>query len=83
LGRFGAACLRWPAQAITFSRQAIVKSLACIGISFDQAANTHASDAANDSGTTTAENQWQVVEESRGNMLVHNALIQKINEMQR
>lgn len=37
------------AQAITFSRQAIVKGLACIGISFDQAANTRASDAANDS----------------------------------
>lgn len=86
LGSVGAvlsSVVKVAAQAITFSRQAIVKGLACIGISFDQAANTHASDAANDSGTTTAENQWQVVEESRGNMLVHNALIQKINEMQR
>ncbi len=86
LGSVGAvwgSVVKVAAQAITFSRQAIVKGLACIGISFDQAANTHASDAANDSGTTTAENQWQVVEESRCNMLIHNALIQKINEMQR
>jgi hypothetical protein len=52
LGSVGAvwgSVLKVAAQAITFSRQAIVKGLACIGISFDQAANTHASDAANDS----------------------------------
>lgn len=52
LGSVGAvwgSVVKVAAQAITFSRQAIVKGLACIGISFDQAANTHASDAANDS----------------------------------
>lgn len=55
LGSVGAvwgSVLKVAAQAITFSRQAIVKGLACIGISFDQAANTHASDAANDSAAS-------------------------------
>ena len=55
LGSVGAvwgSVVKVAAQAITFSRQAIVKGLACIGISFDQAANTHASDAANDSAAS-------------------------------
>jgi hypothetical protein len=57
LGSVGAifgSVVKVAAQAITFSRQAIVKGLACIGISFDQAANTHASDAANDSAASKA-----------------------------
>ena len=75
LGSVGAALcsvLKVAAQAITFSRQAIVKGLACIGISFDQAANTHASDAANDSD---AINPWKQVEQTASDTLVHNALI--------
>jgi hypothetical protein len=55
LGSVGAifgSVVKVAAQAITFSRQAIVKGLACIGISFDQAANTHASNAANDSAAS-------------------------------
>jgi hypothetical protein len=57
LGSVGAvwgSVVKVAAQAITFSRQAIVKGLACIGISFDQASDTKTLDAANDSAASKA-----------------------------
>ncbi|MBM3602673.1 MAG: hypothetical protein FJX22_02695 [Alphaproteobacteria bacterium] len=55
LGSVGAvwgSVLKVAAQAVTFSCQAIVKGLACIGISFNQAQNAKASEAANDSAAS-------------------------------
>jgi hypothetical protein len=78
LGSVGAifgSVVKVAAQAITFSRQAIVKGLACIGISFDQAANTHASDAANDSD---AANPWEQVAQNTDQALIHNAIVAEI-----
>ena len=80
LGSVGAifvSVVKVAAQAITFSRQAIVKGLACIGISFDQAANTHASDAANDSD---AANPWEQVAQNTDQALIHNAIVAKLHQ---
>jgi hypothetical protein len=80
LGSVGAifgSVVKVAAQAITFSRQAIVKGLACIGISFDQAANTHASNAANDSD---AANPWEQVAQNTDQALIHNAIVAKLHQ---
>ena len=80
LGSVGAifvSVVKVAAQAITFSRQAIVKGLACIGISFDQAPHSHASDAANDSD---AANPWEQVAQNTDQALIHNARVAKLHQ---